>query len=210
MSLHDIRRDYHGDPLQTDLEGFRPWELFDTWLQEALAGADVEPTAMHLATVDRAGTPQSRVVLLKDYDPGLTFFTSHRSAKGQQLAHNPAVCASFWWPCLMRQVKATGRARPLDREVVERYFATRPRPSQIGAWASHQSAPLTSREELTSLAREIERRFAGVDVECPPHWGGYVIDVDSFEFWQGQPGRLHDRIRAELTDSGWTATRLQP
>ena len=209
MNLHDIRRDYHGDLLPENPDGFDPWELFARWLEEA-RGSEKEPTAMHLATVDQDGVPHSRVVLLKDCGPGLTFFTSHLSAKSRQLEHNPAVSAAFWWPSLMRQVQATGRARRLAREVVQAYFATRPRVSQIGAWASRQSEPLNSREDLKGEAAEVEARFAGREVECPPFWGGYVIDVTRFEFWQGQPGRLHDRFQSVLDGDGWVTTRLQP
>lgn len=211
MSLHDVRRDYSGDLLPENLDGFDPWAFFGTWMEAALASEDAEPTAMTVSTVDQDGVPRARVVLLKEYSPsGLTFFTSHLSAKGRELDAHPAVCASFWWPAIMRQVRAVGAASRLERDTVEAYFATRPRSSQIGAWASRQSAPLPSRAELDAARAEAEERFAGRDVECPPYWGGYLIDVTEFEFWQGLPGRIHDRVLAQRAGDAWRAGRLQP
>ncbi len=211
MSLHDVRRDYSGDLLPEKLDDFDPWAFFGAWMEAALASAEAEPTAMTLSTVDQEGVPRARVVLLKEYSPaGLTFFTSHLSAKAHELDAHPAVCASFWWPAIMRQVRAVGVASRLGRDEVEAYFATRPRNSQIGAWASRQSAPLLSRAELDAARVEAEERFAGRDVECPPYWGGYRIDVTEFEFWQGQSGRIHDRVVSQRADGVWRAGRLQP
>lgn len=211
MSLHDVRRDYGGDPLPDDVTGFDPWRLLTSWLEAALASGEPEPTAMTLSTVDASAVPRARVVLLKECTPrGLVFFTSHDSAKGREIDANPAVCASLWWPTLMRQVRATGTAARLPREHAEAYFATRPRASQLGAWASRQSAPLDRRADLEAALAEAQERFSGRDVECPARWGGYRIDVTEFEFWQGLAGRLHDRVLARRDGRGWTVGRLQP
>lgn len=210
MKLHDVRRDYSGDLLPEDLTGFEPWGFFDRWLAEALE-QELEATAMQLNTVDERGVPRSRVVLLKDYSPdGLVFYTSHLSAKGRELDAHPATSVTFWWPRLMRQVRLVGIASRLDRPEVESYFATRPRASQIGAWASRQSEPLSSRAELEAARDEAERRFTGQDVPCPPYWGGYRIGVTEFEFWQGLSGRVHDRVVTRLDGDAWRAQRLQP
>ncbi len=210
MNLHDVRRDYHGQPLP-DLTAFDPWTFFAGWVQEAVDSEDCEPTAMTLSTVDATGVPQARVVLLKDYIEGLTFFTSYLSAKARELDAHPACSGLFWWPQVMRQVRAAGVAARLPRGEVEAYFATRPRASQIGAWASRQSEPLTDRAQLEAARAEAERRFEGREVECPPYWGGYRITVTSFEFWQGQSGRIHDRVLSRLRPDGlWESTRLHP
>lgn len=209
-NLHSVRSDYHGDPLPEDLTGIDPWALFDSWVQEALDHA-AEPTAMVLNTVDADGRPQSRVVLLKEYSPeGLTFFTNYDSAKGQEIANNPTVGALLWWPSTMRQIRALGTAEKVSREESEAYFASRPRGSQIGTWASTQSSVLDSRQDLAWAATEAEQRFAGRSVECPPNWGGYRITVTELEFWQGLPSRMHDRARFILTDGTWEPRRLAP
>jgi len=209
-NLHSIRTDYQGDPLPDDLTGIDPWELFDSWVQQALTSA-AEPTAMILTTVDAEGRPQSRVVLLKEYSPeGLTFFTSYDSAKGKEIAANPTVGVLLWWPSNMRQIRASGVAEMVSREESEAYFAERPRSSQIGTWASSQSIAIESRQDLAWAAGEAEQRFAGRSVECPPNWGGYRVKVTELEFWQGLPHRMHDRARFEFTDGGWSPTRLAP
>ncbi len=211
MSLHDVRRDYSGDVLPQDLASFEPWKFFTRWMDDAIAAEEVEPNAMLLATIGLDGRPRSRVVLLKDASSqGLVFFTHYTSPKGEELAANPVASATFWWPVLMRQVRAVGTVTRLSRSENEAYFSERPRASQIGAWASRQSAPVISRDELLEAASQAAARFEGVDVPCPPAWGGYRIDVDEFEFWQGQSGRLHDRVLAKRTGDAWEATHIQP
>ena len=211
MSLHDVRRDYSGDVLPQDLTSFDPWEFFTSWLETAIAADEVEPNAMLLATIGSDGRPRSRVVLLKETScNGLVFFTHYISPKGEQLAANPVASATFWWPQLMRQVRAVGAVTKLTRQENETYFAKRPRNSQLGAWASRQSAPIVSRDDLLEAASQAAERFEGKDVPCPPEWGGYRIDVDEFEFWQGQSGRLHDRVLARRDVDGWSAIHIQP
>lgn len=210
-NLHDVRRDYSGQPLPEDAATIDPWGLLAQWVDDALAAGEPEPTAVTLATVDEEGRPQARIVLLKEISPeGLVVFTSYDSAKGQELAARPVASASFWWPVQIRQVRAVGVVTKLSREASEAYFAKRPRASQLEAWASEQSAPVASRADLVAAVAAVEERFEGQDVPCPPNWGGYVIDVDSFEFWQGLPSRLHDRIRCTRTADGWRNERLQP
>lgn len=210
-SLHDIRRDYAGTPLPHDLAGKDPWELFATWVAGAVEAGIGDATAMTLSTVGPNGRPSARIVLLKGYsERGLVFFTDYASDKGADLATNPVACASFWWSQQTRQIRATGAVTRLPRAESADYFATRPRGSQLEAWASQQSAPLPTRDVLEARFKETEVRFSGRDVECPPDWGGYLIDVDAFEFWQGLPSRLHDRVRFERAAGAWSHTRLQP
>jgi len=211
MSLHDVRRDYSGDALPQDLASFDPWEFFTFWLETAIAADEVEPNAMLLATIGADGRPRSRVVLLKEASRnGLVFFTHYTSPKGEQLAANPVASATLWWPHLMRQVRAVGAVTKLTRQENETYFAKRPRNSQLGAWASRQSAPIVSHDDLLEVAAQASERFEGKDVPCPPEWGGYRIDVDEFEFWQGQSGRLHDRVLARRNVDGGNAIHIQP
>lgn len=210
-NLHDVRRDYTGTPLPQDIAGIDPWAQLAAWIDDALQAGEPEPTAVTLATVDADGRPQTRIVLLKELSPdGLVMFTSYDSAKGRELDAHPVASVLFWWPLLMRQVRAVGGVTKLDRQRSEAYFAKRPRASQLEAWASHQSSPLATREDLVTALEEATRRFDGREVPCPPEWGGYVLDADTFEFWQGLPGRLHDRVRCQRDGGTWRNQRLQP
>jgi pyridoxamine 5'-phosphate oxidase len=188
-----------------------PIELFDRWYE--LADAEVPlADAVCLATVDAAGIPDARMVLLKGADRrGFRFFTNEGSAKGRQLAGHPAAALVFYWRELDRQVRVRGRAERLDGPESDEYFATRPRESMIGAWASPQSRPLADRSALDALVDDVEERYSGGDVPRPPHWGGYMVVPSAIEFWQGQVGRLHDRFRYRREGDGpWTVERLAP
>jgi len=189
-----------------------PLRQLQLWLQEAAASGLREPYAMSLATVGPAGDPQVRIVLLRAMDVrGLTFYTNRESQKGRALAAHPSAAAVLFWDPLERQVRLTGSVRELDRAESAEYFAARPRGSQIAAWASQQSRPITDRAALEERFAAASARFAEVTVPLPPHWGGYRIAPRSFEFWQGRPDRLHDRLRyTQDGHRGWDRERLMP
>ncbi len=189
-----------------------PIEQFRVWLDEAIEDGSIpEPNAMALATVDPAGRPSSRIVLLRGYDArGFVFFTNYESEKGGDLAVNPACALLFYWPPLQRQVRIEGRAQRLDAQESDRYFMQRPRGHRLAAWASPQSSPVPDRAYLESKVGEYERRFEGAQVTRPPFWGGFRVTPERFEFWQGRPNRVHDRIVYRPGDGGWILERLAP
>jgi pyridoxamine 5'-phosphate oxidase len=189
-----------------------PVEQFRRWFDDAVAAGLPEPNAMVLATSSPDGVPSARTVLLKGCDAGgFVFFTNRGSAKGRDLAANPRVALVFPWHPLERQVRVTGEARPVDDDEVARYFATRPRESQLGAWASEQSAMIDGRGVLEERFAAAEQRWPeGTAVPPPPSWGGYRVVPDAVEFWQGRVGRMHDRLRYRRTGDGWVLERLAP
>ncbi len=214
MDLAAERIDYLGRHLTESEVPADPLSLFQAWLADAFAaketGALPEPTAMVVSTVD-GDRPSSRTVLLKDADAsGFVFFTNYESRKGRELADNPAVALLFGWYALQRQVRVEGSASRVDRAESEAYFATRPRGSQLGAWASAQSSEVPSAETLTASYRVAEERFGDGEVPCPPHWGGFRVAPETIEFWQGQPSRMHDRLLYRRAAENWTLTRLAP
>lgn len=188
-----------------------PLAQWQRWHDEAYAAGVAEPNAMTLATVDENG-PDARIVLVRGADHhGLTFFTNFSSPKSEQLAALPRAAAVFGWLDLHRQVRVSGSVERVADAESDEYFASRPRASRIGAWASPQSRPLADRAELEAMVAEADARFAGVDVPRPAHWGGWRLVPDRWEFWQGRPNRLHDRLRYDRSsDGGWTITRLAP
>ncbi len=206
------RADYaHGGLAEGDLLD-DPVAMFGRWYDDAHAAGLHEPNAMVVSTTDGAGGPSSRLVLLKGVsDLGFVFYTNKLSRKGVELQANPRCALLFPWHPLERQVRVDGVADLLPQEAVDAYFAVRPRESQLGAWASHQSRPVASRDELDREYAAFEARFDGGDVPTPAEWGGYVVRPDAVEFWQGRPGRMHDRlVYRRDEDGGWRTERLAP
>jgi pyridoxamine 5'-phosphate oxidase len=188
-----------------------PIELFRAWFEAAREAGLLLPEAVALATASADGEPSVRMVLLKGVDErGFVFFTNYESRKARELEENPRAALCFYWAVLQRQVRVSGEVSRVSTEESATYFATRARGSQIGAWASRQSARLQSREELDRRVREAERRFAGGEVPLPPFWGGYRLAPTSIEFWQGRVDRLHDRLLFTRTGDQWDAARLFP
>jgi pyridoxamine 5'-phosphate oxidase len=209
----DLRREYADAGLRESDVPADPFALFERWFTEASDAGLHEPNAMVVASVSAEGAPSSRMVLLKGVTPdGWTFFTNLESRKGSELLANPACALLFPWHPLERQVRIEGTASPLDRPAVDAYFARRPRGSQLGAWASPQSQPVEGRDALDRRYEEVTARFADEEtVPAPPHWGGFLVTPDVVEFWQGRPGRMHDRLVYRRTPSGgWRLERLAP
>lgn len=184
---------------------------FEAAMEAAQAAPEQEPGAISLATSGSDGKVSVRTMLLKDFDAeGFVFYTNTNSNKGRQLAQNPQAALCILWKTIFRQVLVEGKVEPVTDEDADDYFATRPRGSQIGAWASAQSEELDSREFLEQQVRKYEQKFAGVDVPRPPHWSGYRLIPDMIEFWYGKENRLHDRIRFTLKGKEWVRQRLNP
>lgn len=211
----EYARDYaaalaaNGD--DTIFDRLEPIALFIDWLNDARATEPNDANAMTLSTVDAVGAPDSRMVLLKDVDArGFTFYSNGESAKGKQLAVQPQAALLFHWKSLRRQVRVRGRVESVNAAEADAYFASRARESRIGAWASDQSRPLESREALEQAVARETARFEGKDVARPERWTGWRVIPDHVEFWRDRPFRLHDRLRFDRDDAGWTRTRLQP
>lgn len=192
--------------------GADPLELFSCWLKDAEQGGLVLPNAVNLATVDAEGRPRARMVLFKGLESeGFVFYTNYHSAKARELENHPDAALTFWWEPPGRQVRVEGTVRRLDAETSDAYFRTRPRDSQIGAYASRQSEEVADHHQLEDQYREIEKRFEGREIPRPEFWGGYVLAPERIEFWQDASGRMHDRIRYQRTnEGGWRQDRLSP
>ena len=198
LNEHEIERD--------------PIKQFQLWFDDAIAAKLPMPDAMSLATVTPDGRPTARMVLLKQVDAeGFVFFTNYNSNKAKQLEINPYAALVFYWPHLERQVRVEGKVSKTPAEESVAYFKTRPRESQIGAWASPQSEVISAREVLEQRAHELAEQYCDRDIDCPAHWGGFRLAPDRIEFWKGRVGRLHDRLLYELQpDETWTIKRLAP
>jgi pyridoxamine 5'-phosphate oxidase len=212
MDLASIRRDYEAAALhRRDLDA-DPIKQFERWLNDAIAAQQIEPTAMTLATATREGRPSARIVLLKGVDAGgFVFFTNYLSQKGREIEANPNVELVFFWDKIERTVRVHGTVTRTSREVSDAYFHQRPKRSQIGAAASHQSEVVADREVLETRFAELEKRYESSDVPTPQHWGGFRVNPETIEFWQGRRSRLHDRFRYRRDAGGaWAIERIAP
>ncbi len=212
VSLADLRKEYSRGTLDESTVAKHPLVQFEKWFHEATQSEVPEPTAMNLATVSDKGLPSSRIVLLKGIENGcFVFYTNFQSRKGNQLEENPICALNFFWPELERQVRIEGVSARVPEDVSIGYFQSRPRESQIGAWASPQSTVIANRKILEERVKEIETRYAGqTALPKPKQWGGFQVDPHWIEFWQGRPNRLHDRILYSKSDTNWTISRLAP
>lgn len=210
--LSEIRRDYTKAKLDLESVDKDPIAQFEKWFKEAVDSQALEPNAMNLATIAEGGRPTSRIVLLKGIESKrFVFYTNYQSQKGRELENNPLCALNFFWPELERQVRIEGVASRVTEDNSLAYFQSRPRESQIGAWASPQSSIIKDRSLLEERVKQIEQRFEGQQVlPKPKQWGGYAVAAHEIEFWQGRPSRLHDRIVYTLVEDQWKINRLAP
>jgi pyridoxamine 5'-phosphate oxidase len=212
VKVGDLRQSYNSGYLLEQEVNPNPVLQFQVWLQDAVAAHILEPNAMTLATVTDQGKPSARIVLLKNFDErGFVFYTNFQSRKGQELSQTPAAALVFWWDKLERQVRIEGSITKVSDAEADEYFHSRPKGSQLGAWVSHQSQVIEGREELEHRLKMLEQDYESRPIPRPLDWGGYRLEPNIFEFWQGRPNRLHDRLCYRQNNfMGWTIERLSP
>lgn len=211
MDLENFRRDYLRDGLKREALNSNPFQQFELWMDQTIQSGIPDPTAMTLATVDASGQPSQRIVLLKHVDEaGFVFFTNYGSVKAKNIAVNAKVSLHFPWHMLERQVKVLGTAEKISTAQSLKYFLSRPRESQLAAWASEQSRPISSRQLLLSQFEHMKQKFQHGEIPLPDFWGGFVVKPHCFEFWQGGANRLHDRFQYLWQDDAWQIERLAP
>jgi len=210
-SIAHIRREYLNEDLVEKKASKNPLVLFQQWFKEALKAEVVDVNAFALATVSKAGIPSNRIVLLKGLDRrGFIFFTNYQSQKGREISQRAVASLLFFWPQLIRQVRVEGKVIKISEKESDAYFKTRPRGSQLGAWASEQSETVPNRDFLEKCMKALEEKYKGKTIPRPPYWGGYLVIPKSIEFWQGRPNRLHDRLRYVRQGQSWRRERLAP
>jgi pyridoxamine 5'-phosphate oxidase len=208
--LRDLRKNYEYGTLDEKEILNNPFDQFEKWLRLAIESDQQEPTAMILSTVDKDLQPHSRMVLLKEFTyAGFVFYTNYTGHKAQQIANNNRVALAFFWPSLERQVRIEGSVKKVNEAVSTHYFHSRPIESQLSAWASPQSQVIPSHEYLEEQVKLYKKKF-GDNVPKPSHWGGYIVQPNSFEFWQGRQNRLHDRFLFKMENGDWKISRLAP
>ncbi len=211
MKIAGLRKEYSSKILEINKLHPNPIEQFKSWMEAAIEADVNEPNAMHLSTVTSENRPSSRIVLLKGIDRGFVFFTNYQSKKSRELLANPFAAMTFFWPDMERQVRIEGIVEITSAGESDEYFLSRPVESQIGAWTSPQSEEIPDRNFLEKRKEAMEVRFTSEELKRPPHWGGFRLLAEKIEFWQGGPGRLHDRIiYAQMPDGSWTLKRLAP
>jgi pyridoxamine 5'-phosphate oxidase len=211
MDIGDMRRDFESEGLNRDALDNNPFGQFEHWFEDARTAGILEPNAMSLATVGNNHMPDLRTVLLKYFDEkGFVFYTNYGSRKAQEMDENPRAGLLFPWIALNRQIRIQGTVEKVSKAESLRYFASRPRGSQIGAWVSEQSKVITSRGLLEQKVAELKKKFSDGEIPLPSFWGGYRVVPERIEFWQGRPSRLHDRFEYVRQDDDWLIQRLQP
>ena len=210
--INKLRKDFALETLQEDSVNPNPIVQFEHWFNQAMQAQVPDMNAFDLATISQNGEPGIRILYLRDFSSeGFVFYTNYNSQKGMDMEYNPKVCMNFFWPQMERQIRIQGTAKKQNTEDSDLYFNSRPRESQIGAWASSQSSVIKSREELEKKVVQLGKKYKGKDIPRPPHWGGYIIHPSKIEFWQGRPSRLHDRILySHDGNKQWKIQRLAP
>ena len=209
--IQSLRQDYRAASFNESDADKNPIKQFEKWFEAAIEAQIYEPNVMTLATADKNGKPNARMVLLKGFDEnGFCFYTNYLSTKGKELKKNPQACLVFFWAELERQVRIEGKVEKLDKETSEAYFNSRPKESQIGAIASPQSQVIANRAVLETKVEELTASYQDKNIAKPAHWGGYIVKPTSIEFWQGRTSRLHDRIKYDLINGKWQKNRLAP